>query len=279
MSDYTSVFFKVSEEKKELLSAFIDDLGFEGIIDHEENGIEAFIPSELFDKESLSNNLKDFDEHLDFNLSQIKERNWNETWESNFQPVIIDDSVLIKASFHESDKKYPYVINIDPKMSFGTGHHATTSLVMSEMLEMDLNEKRVLDAGTGTGILAILAEKKGGIDIDAFDIEEWAYENALENVALNECESISVYQSDASALPFRSEKYDLIIANITLNILKADIPVYLNYLSSNGTLIISGFMEENISEMQAFIKNRGLEVKNTKVKNNWACMSLSQILN
>lgn len=162
-------------------------------------------------------------------------------------------------------------------MSFGTGHHATTYQMAQLMLQKQIQGQYVLDAGCGTGLLSILAEKLGAKKVSGFDVEDWAFNNSLENLKLNNCTKTNVFKGDAQKLPYDQKDYDLILANITKNILKEDIPVYLNCLRPGGTLMISGFFEEDIQEMVYFSKNLGLEVIKTKTKNNWAALELHKI--
>ena len=159
------------------------------------------------------------EQRLDITTVVIVDQNWNAQWESSFEPIIVDEQCLIRAPFHAVEKAYPYTITIEPKMSFGTGHHATTHLIVSAMLPMDCTGKTVLDMGCGTGVLAILAEMRGSKAIDAIDIDEWAYENTLENVERNGCNAIRTIQGGAEAIP-TDASYDLILANINRNILR-----------------------------------------------------------
>lgn len=256
----------------------LDMLGFEGIIEHSEKELEAYISATDFTLNALESKLSVLAQKfsLKFETSIVKQQNWNQTWESSFEPVEIDAKLRIRAPFHKPDLQFPVEILIEPKMSFGTGHHGTTHLMAQMLLDLDLQGKSVLDAGSGTGILSILSEKLGAAKVIGFDVEEWAFSNAVENAKLNHCHNTGFHLSDASGLPFGEKYFDIILANITKNVLKEDIPLYLNYLRPNGALVISGFFEADINEMAQFSKELGIEVKRTTMKNNWAAIQLSR---
>ncbi len=276
MTTFLSIRIRSEKELPEQLSSELDQLGFDGIIEHNENDLEAFIDESLFDKIGAFNELDRLknDFQLEIQISELEEKNWNETWESSFEPVEIERKLRIRAPFHSFSPDFDIDILIEPKMSFGTGHHGTTFLMAQLLLEYNPAGKNVLDAGSGTGLLAILAEKLGASKVTGFDIEDWAFNNSVENLELNNCTNTSVFKGDANGLPYDQSYFDLIVANITKNILKEDIPVYLNYLRPGGTLMISGFFEEDMAEMTNFSKKLGLEVTKTKTKNNWAAIEL-----
>jgi ribosomal protein L11 methyltransferase len=232
------------------------------------------LPSDQFKNLEIEKGIEQLMREFSFEYSvkTIPEQNWNAEWESSFEPVLIEDKIRIRADFHKPSPKNVLDIIIEPKMSFGTGHHGTTYLMSKFLLDLDIKDKTVLDAGSGTGILSIISEKLGAKKTIGFDIEEWAYNNSLENAELNKSEKIEFYKSDASALPFGEKDFDIILANITKGILKEDIPVYLNYLKGNGTLVISGFFENDIPEMEQFLIDNNLIIEAKAVKNNWACI-------
>jgi ribosomal protein L11 methyltransferase len=252
----------------ELLPYCLESLGFEGFQDRETELI-AYIPENLFNRDELIRVLAENDIPGNcFSESPVPQKNWNEEWERNFEPVVIADRCLIKAPFHSIDKAYPMEIVIEPKMSFGTGHHATTSLMITDMLDTDFKGKKVLDAGCGTGILAILAEKLGAVQITAVDIDEWSYRNSLENTGINHCSHISMVLGDAGTI--NGLQFDIILANINLNILKDSIPVYSTLVVPGGDILMSGILETDIETLRKEAERYGFLFKYSKTLDNWA---------
>ncbi|MBJ2176238.1 50S ribosomal protein L11 methyltransferase [Aureibaculum sp. A20] len=254
----------------EILIAELGYVGFESFVENE-NGFIAYIQ-----KEEDANNILDeiyILQNEEFEISYTKEEieqvNWNSEWEKNFNPIQVDDLVSIRAPFHPNPN-LKYDIVIEPKMSFGTGHHETTHMMVQHILKLDLQGKKVLDMGCGTGILAILAEMKGATPLDAIDIDAWCYENSLENVERNNCTHINVYEGDASLLI--NKKYDVIIANINRNILLNDIKIYADCLNDNGVLLLSGFYEEDIPIIDAETSKYGLKLEEFIERNNWVAL-------
>ena len=211
------------------------------------------------------------EQRLDITTVVIVDQNWNAQWESSFEPIIVDELCLIRAPFHAAEKAYPYTITIEPKMSFGTGHHATTHLIVSAMLPMDCTGKTVLDMGCGTGVLAILAEMRGSKAIDAIDIDEWAYENTLENVERNGCNSIRTIQGGAEAIPAVA-RYDLILANINRNILTRDMHNYVRHMNPGASILFSGFYESDQPEIKHTAEALGLKHMSSTIRNEWTMM-------
>lgn len=185
----------------------------------------------------------------------------------NFNPIIIDKTVSIRAPFNEKPNNIAYDIVIEPKMSFGTGHHQTTNLMLQHILDLDVKDKKILDMGCGTGILAILAEMRGATDIEAIDIDVWCYENSVENTVRNLCKNIKVYQGEVSLL--KDKKYDIVIANINRNILLQDIKSYAQCLDEKGVLLLSGFYTEDMPIIEAACSKHHLEKQNFKELDNW----------
>jgi ribosomal protein L11 methyltransferase len=206
---------------------------------------------------------------------EIETQNWNAVWESQFDPVAVDDRLVIRAPFHPPGETGTREIIIMPKMSFGTGHHATTWLMSAEMMDHDLTGRRVLDMGSGTGVLAILAAKLGAASVDAVDIDEWAYTNSLENIALNGVTGIvTPIRGDASAI--RGHRYDIVLANINRNILLADMPAYVDTLRAAGTsgeLIVSGIFETDIEAIERRAVELGLWPAGQRLREGWAVLS------
>ncbi|RSC95985.1 50S ribosomal protein L11 methyltransferase [Tenacibaculum singaporense] len=269
---YIEYTFEVTpkEPTTEILIAELGALGFESFVENE-NGVIAYIQKEDWNKDILNDvfvlNSEEFS--IQYKHKEIEQTNWNEEWEKNFNPIQVDDLVSIRAPFHENPN-LKYDIVIEPKMSFGTGHHETTHMMVQHLINLDVTGKKVLDMGCGTGILAIFAEMKGAQPIDAIDIDAWCYENSLENVERNNCKHISVYEGDASLL--KEKKYDVIIANINRNILLNDMETYTNCLTEKGVLLLSGFYSEDIPVIDNEVSKYSLTLKDTIKRNNWVAL-------
>ncbi|HEY8400888.1 MAG TPA: 50S ribosomal protein L11 methyltransferase, partial [Cytophagaceae bacterium] len=211
------------------------------------------------------------EEHISYSVGELENKNWNEEWEKNFDPVMVEDKVAIRASFHPASG-LPLEIIINPKMSFGTGHHETTYMMVQNQLEIDHKDKLVMDAGSGTGVLAILACKLGAKQILAFDVEDWAFENLQENVKLNNCSVVIPAKGDITQVNHLAENYDIILANINKNVLLKEMPLYARYLKQGGTLILSGFYEEDIEDIQNSAFTHSLDFVARKLRNRWASL-------
>ena len=273
---YIEYNFTVSpkEPATEILIAELGAIGFESFVENE-NGVTGYIQKTEW-KSSILNDvfvLKSDEFSIQYNQKEIKQTNWNAEWEKNFQPIQVDDLVSIRAPFHENPN-LQYDIVIEPKMSFGTGHHETTHMMVQHLLELDIENKKTLDMGCGTGILAIFAEMKGAKPTDAIDIDNWCFENSLENIRRNNCKYISVYEGDSLLLI--NKKYDLIIANINRNILMMDIKVYANSLNEKGILLLSGFYHEDIPILDAEVSKYNLTLETVKKRNNWVALKYSK---
>jgi ribosomal protein L11 methyltransferase len=260
----------------ELLMAMLADIGFESFTENENGTLSAFIQAPLFTPE-LSGRLSsgEFMEFLDsFKIDRIADQNWNAVWESQYEPVLIDGRCMVRAPFHQPLPGVEYDIVIMPKMSFGTAHHETTKLMIRYLLSLELSGKSLLDMGSGTAVLAILARMKGAEPVAAIDNDEWAFNNALENVQSNNYGDIEVLLGDSSFLPGR--KFDIILANINRNILLADIPKYRESLTDGGKLFVSGFYLEDLPLIEAKANEVGLSIMSNWVENNWtsACFTL-----
>lgn len=213
-----------------------------------------------------------FKYQLSFTKQLIPEQNWNAVWESNFQPVIIDDFVAIRADFHEPIKNVQHEIIITPKMSFGTGHHATTEMMMRQMREIDFADKTVFDFGTGTGVLAILAEKLGAAKVIAVDNDDWSIANAEENIRRNNCTEISLQKSDTVPT---DTKFDIILANINKNVLVENLQALAGQLSIHGIMLLSGLLISDEPDMLAAIGMFSLILRDKSVRENWICLKFA----
>ena len=269
---YKGYYFKVEplQPAVEILIAELGYAGFESFVETEE-GVTAYIQKEEWNQNILEDiqilNSDEFD--ITYTHEDIEQTNWNAEWEKNFNPIVVDDVCAVRAPFHEKyDTEYDIII--EPKMSFGTGHHETTHMMIQHILQNDFKDKSVLDMGCGTAVLAILAEMKGAQPIDAIDIDNWCYLNSLENVERNNCKHISVYEGEASLL--KDKNYDIIIANINRNILLQDIATYAKCLNTNGSLFLSGFYEEDIPLIEKECNANNLQHLKTLKRNNWVAL-------
>lgn len=254
----------------EILIAELGYAGFESFVEQEQ-GVIAYIQKQDWNPEILKDIviLKNPDFKISNSFTEIKQQNWNQEWERNFRPIVVDEICTVRAPFHEVPNT-KYDIIIEPKMSFGTGHHETTHMMIQFILKNDFKGKTVLDMGSGTGVLAILAEKQGAVSVDAIDVDNWCYLNALENVERNECHNIEVFEGDASLLS--GKRYDVIIANINRNILLEDIPVYANCLNEQGMLYLSGFYKDDILKIQERCEEFSLKFIENLEKNLWVAV-------
>jgi len=271
--NYVGCFFKIDSGSLDLQTAIdilVAELGAVGFESFTENtdGLVAYIQKDDWNASLLADVqiLQSEEVHFSYEVKEIEQVNWNEEWEKNFESIVVDNEVSIRAPFHENPG-LTYDIVIEPKMSFGTGHHETTHLMVQHLRSMNLEEKQVLDMGCGTGILAIFAEMKGAKAVDAIDIDNWCYENSIENVERNNCKVISVFEGDSSLL--KPSSYDLIIANINRNILLSDMAVYAASLKENGVLLLSGFYTEDIEMINASAEKNGLVLDKKLERNNW----------
>ena len=261
----------------EILIAQLSQLGFDSFQEHE-NGISAYVDSKISSEIDLKDiqilNTVEF--KISFEITSVEKQNWNIKWESNFEPIYVDNICCVRAPFHpKSDYKYDLVI--EPKMSFGTGHHETTSMMISFILANEFTNSYVCDIGSGTGVLAILAEQRGANKIDAIDIDNWCYLNSLENIERNNSKNINVYEGEVEKL--KNLRYDSIFANINLNVLLNDISTYAKMLNKNGVLYLSGFYKKDINKIEQEAKNSSLKLIETKQKNDWVSLKLSKVSN
>jgi ribosomal protein L11 methyltransferase len=278
--EYKALHFKlerISDALREIIIARLFSSGFEGFLETDD-GVVAYIPADLYKRQNIADirmsedpALRDMVIEEDF----IIEKNWNELWEKSYEPVIIDNICLIKAPFHKNIPSCKYEIIIEPKMSFGTGHHETTALMIKEMLEISFKGKKVLDMGCGTGVLAILASMRGAASITAIDINEWAYKNAVENAEKNGISNISVCKGDVSIAG--CETFDIILVNIQLSVILGDIEYYRTLLASGGLLILSGFLKPDLAKIKKQCFKYSLKYISFKEKNSWVSAKFKNI--
>ena len=255
------------ESGREVVLAVLSELGFESFIERE-HGLEAYIqesdwtPDLLDALYPLSEN--GFD--IGWSLLAIPPENWNAVWESDFQPIVIEDKCAVRAHFHDPID-VPYELVITPKMSFGTGHHQTTYMMLNYLLQHPPKGHSLLDMGCGTGVLAILAEKLGAVSINAIDVEPWCYQNTVENIATNGCKNITPAEGDRSQIP--PKEFNTILANINMNVLLLDIPLYAEQLKEDGSLFLSGFFTQDIPAIESKANQYGLKLVDYQNKDNW----------
>ena len=258
-----------SEVSTDLLSAFLGEIGFDSFVSFEE-GLFAYIPSSLFDEDRMKRSfaLVPVDCAIDYSVIEIPDRNWNEEWEKNyFTPIVIGNECVVHSSFHTDIPEVKYDILIAPKLSFGTGHQETTSTMMEMMLKTSFENKVVLDMGCGTAILSILASMRGAKSVTGVDIDEWAYENALENIQLNHISNMDILLGGSEQIA--GKKYDIILANINRNVLLENMKIYSACMNENSELYMSGFYKEDIPVICEEANHCGLVLETYTEKNRW----------
>jgi len=268
---YLQVQFDIkSTEQREILLALLADAGFDGF-EESDTALKAFISETTFDKTATdtiaSNN------NITYSISSIKQQNWNAQWESSFEPVIINDFAAIRAGFHQPVKNVQYEIIITPKMSFGTGHHATTFLVIQQMSKLNFVDKSVLDFGTGTGVLAILAEKMGANSVKAIDNDDWSIENAKENIGTNDVNHITVEKAESIDT---TSKFDIILANINLNVILQNMPDIAAVSKPGAQILLSGFLYSDEAAIKQSLNVNGLIFNSLTQQKDWICIWASK---
>ena len=274
---YFEVTFTTSpcnEIVNDVVSALAGEIGFESFVECE-NGVQAYIQQPLFEEESLKEMVANFplpDTSITYIIKEAEDKDWNEEWEKNFfQPIVIGDCCCIHSTFHKDTPETEYEILINPQMAFGTGHHETTSSIICELLDADLQDKSVLDMGCGTSILAILASMRGANPVTAIDIDDWCVNNSRDNIALNGINNITVELGDANLLKGR-KPFDVIIANINRNILLADMAQYAACMHSDSELYMSGFYVEDIPVIREKAESLGMTFVHHREKNRWVAV-------
>lgn len=280
---YTELTFHISPYVEDIADAIIAELGDLGYdsFSYSDDGFKAYIPSKNFDEEQVKSlEILSFFQALytiTWKKTEIENQDWNKIWEENFTPILVQDRILVRAGFHPTIENIEHEIIIDPKMSFGTGHHATTALMLETILDMktDFSGKKVLDMGCGTGILSIMAAQTGAQSVTGIDIDEWAYNNALENIRLNNTNDIMVALGGAEQIPAFGT-FDIVFANINRNILLNDIRHYNECMKPGAFLYMSGFYVEDIPAIEEECKRNGLALLSHTEKNNWAAVKVQK---
>jgi ribosomal protein L11 methyltransferase len=269
------VVISASPEQVDILLAELGQIHFD-IFEESDTGLIAYCQSDLFDLSLFTEVIKKYEVlgPNSFQVNTIEKQNWNAVWESNYDPIRISNQLFIRANFHESEPGYAMEIVINPKMSFGTGHHETTFLMTQALFEIELQAKSVLDAGTGTGILAIVASKLGATDVKGFDIDPWSIENAIENATLNQCEEIIFVEG--TIVNESLKKYYVLLANINRNILLAEMQEYSDRILSGGILLLSGFYTEDVPMIVTSALENGLVFMSQLEKNRWTCLKFKK---
>ena len=275
--NYIEYDFTVSptEMGAEILMAELAEVGFDSFVDTP-TGIKAYIPKDSWNEQILQDIylLSNPEFTISYQITEIEQVNWNEEWEKNFSPIVVEDLCTVRANFHPVPNTR-YDIVITPKMSFGTGHHETTYMMLQQLLPLSLEGAKVLDMGCGTGILAIMAALRGAHDITAIDIDPWCVENATENVQQNDCSFITIKEGDVSLIA--GEQYNLILANINRNILLSDIPAYTQALLPQGLLLVSGFYEEDLPAIKEKCQEVGLTYLSHIERNRWVSAKFQRL--
>ena len=266
-----------SETATDILAAMLGEIGYESFVVEDEK-MKAYVADKLFDEAALEAVIANYplEETIAYTVTEIEQQNWNEEWEKNyFKPIIVGDECVIHSTFHTDIPEARYDILIDPKMAFGTGHHETTSQMLTEILNHDFTGKSVLDMGCGTAVLAILAAMKGATTVRAIDIDDWVCDNANENIALNGTDFIQVQCGDASLLA-DGRTYDVILANINRNILLADLQYYAKCMHPGSIIFMSGFYEEDIPAIRTEAERQGLTFDHYRSKNRWVAIQFNK---
>ncbi len=270
MNSYQQVTINIPKtEDKEILIALLADAGYEGFVE-EPKLLKAYIPFKDFGAATLDNLVAPY--NVSYTLEEIQQRNWNAEWEAGFEPVVINDFCGIRADFHAPVPGVQYDIVVTPKMSFGTGHHATTFMMVEAMQRLDMPGKSVLDFGTGTGILAILAEKMGANAIRAIDNDSWSIDNAGENIGRNNCRNI---QLELAETLHGVEKYDVILANINKHVILQQLPLMVQHVANNGVILISGLLQSDDEDLNKAIAPHNLTLFNKQERQSWLCWQLT----
>lgn len=274
--NYLEYIFSASDETTaEILMALLAEKGFD-TFEHNENQLSAYIQEQILSSNDIETYLSDLQQKFIFTwqTKKYKDKNWNEEWEKNFQPVMVAGRCLIRAPFHDPDPDADFEIIIEPRMSFGTGHHESTYLMLEEILGLEFKNKTVCDAGCGTGILSILAAKKGAMHVYGIDNNEWAHQNSIDNIAMNAVvNNVTVELGDIDLMS--GKQFDIILANINKPIIIQNIPLFFRSLNTGGLLIISGILQNDLQDILKDAENYFFSPVSSKIKNDWICVTLA----
>lgn len=288
--NYLELQLTLDPDFADIITAELAELGFESFVETDA-GLNAYIPEPNFVATDVAAVVAKYAPQtaIAYQVETLAKRNWNAEWERDYQPIEViagpeaSQQVRVRASFHAPDPRFGYDLIINPKMSFGTGHHETTAMMLEQQLRIDHAGRAVLDVGSGTGILAILAAKLGAKAVLAFDIEEWAVENARENAELNDCPQVQVFQGTIADLNKPNDwinwtpaLFDIVLANINRNVLLAEIPVYTSLLKDGGTLVVSGFYETDTPDIQQKAAESGLQFTVGQTYNQWTSLAFTK---
>lgn len=265
----------------EILIAEMANIGYDSFWEKEQGGFAAYIDEYIYNEQQILDLFTNYKfqnkGNITFEVTKMENKNWNKEWETNFEPILITNQCYVRATFHAPRPDIKLEIIIDPKMSFGTGHHATTSMMLQHLLKNNVHQKSVMDVGCGTGILSIAAHKLGASSVFGFDIEDWTVENAFENKLLNGIENnLHFLECTIQTMPQQNQKYDFVLANINRNVLLEEIKLYANYLKNDAKLIISGFYTEDVVIIDEEAQKIGLEIIEKLVENNWCSLVYKQ---
>ena len=259
------------EQGSDVLIAELSEIGFESFV-YSDNGFSAFLKEEQYSEKIVETMFLGYSAIFEIKYFPkiIEQQNWNKEWESNFQPIEVDGKCYIRAPFHEAKKGFIYDVIIEPKMSFGTGHHYTTQLMIQKLMKLNVKNKSLLDMGCGTGVLAILASMMGANPITAIDTDEWSFENSIENIQKNNINNIHVHKGNAQILV--GKLFHTILANINKNVLLMDMPMYIQSLEKEGSLVLSGFFETDVPELTQKAIGLGLKLEEKVVSDQWTML-------
>ena len=275
---FTKIIFQTTREMAEILIAELGEIGYD-TFEETDKGLDAYILTERYSENNIIELVANYMtlSPIHYKIETIEKVNWNVEWEKNYDPIEVNGKCRVRATFHEPDDSFEHEIVITPKMSFGTGHHATTQSMLTLQLDSDFKNKSVLDVGSGTGILAIMAAKLGASYVEATDIDQWCVENGLENFQLNSLTDITFHKGAIELLKLNKSSYDVVLANINKNVLLDEMPYYANLLPPKGALFLSGFYESDIEDIKKSASANNLYLDKSFVKNDWAALMFNKL--